>query len=222
MIQASGRGSGEGVTRPHAARPCAAGERLGLGGVGGEEGFTRPPAAAALVQHVSVSGPSRHALRINTVARFVLFLIVLFLHSPSPLQTLLAMQEDMAASSASHLLRILLQALRTECAAAAVAAPGDCSGGPALGAAAAAVAPGSSSKGPAMGGEGIGGSEDAWRCWWLPELVQTLYSGECVWSGAARHVSSLPPLAPLLSQPLYQFISTNPSFPPPQIPPFRL
>ena len=32
-----------------------------------------------------------------------------------------------------------------------------------------------------MGGEGGVGSEDAWRCWWLPELVQTLYSGEWVW-----------------------------------------
>ena len=75
----------------------------------------------------------------------------------------------MAASSASHLLRILLQALRTECA---------------TGAAAAAVAPLGSSRGvPATGGGGVGGSEDAWQCWWLPELVQTLYSGECVWRG---------------------------------------
>ena len=100
-----------------------------------------------------------------------------------------------------------------------------------------------------MGDKGGGGSEDAWRCWWLPELVQTLYSGGWVWreftlySGgwvwsshyttcshrlltillvSARHVSSLPSPAPLLSQTLYQFISTNPSSPPPPNPPFRL
>ena len=112
------------------------------------------------------------------------------LPAPSPPSlpgaTTYLLQEDMVASSASQLLRVLLSALRAECAAPTT----DTSTASATTAATtattsvdptAATTIGSGPE-PAAPDSGASVAEGAavmaWEDWWLPDLLQALYSGE--------------------------------------------
>lgn len=100
-------------------------------------------------------------------------------HPPPPPPPCL--QEDMVASSASQLLRVLLSALRAECAAPTTAATAAAT---AATTAASATTTHAAGPGPAAPDAGAAADEGAavmaWEDWWLPDLLQALYSGEVV------------------------------------------